>query len=315
MALTLLEASKLDPGDIIRNGIIEEFVRRSNILQFLPIIDIPGNAISYNRTRALPSVGFRAINEAFTESSGVLEPQTEALKIFGGDLDADTFLVNTTPNNDIRTAHEGLKLQAMSWSFNRTFIKGDSHADPRVFDGLQARLSGDQVLDAGNTSGGDPLSLAALDELLDAVIRPTHLIMNAAMRRRLTAAARNASVGGQIDMMLDNFGQQITTYAGLPIIILEADNVGQEVLPFSEENPGGGTPSSTSIYCVSMGDGALAGIQGSINGVPGVSVRDLGEGEGKPTLRTRFEWYCSLVTFNSRCAARLRGITNAPAVA
>jgi hypothetical protein len=41
-----------------------------------------------------------------------------------------------------------------------------------------------------------------------------------------------------------------------------------------------------------------------------VSVRDLGEIDAKPALRTRIEWYSGLVAKGPRCAARLKGVTS-----
>ena len=81
------------------------------------------------------------------------------------------------------------------------------------------------------------------------------------------------------------------------------DNVGNDILPFTEPNPGGGAAASTSIYAVSMGDGGVVGIQNH-----GISVRDLGELEAKPVFRTRVEWYAAIAVFNGRSMARLRGI-------
>jgi len=81
MALTLLEAAKLETGDIIRQAIIELYAGSSDILTALPFESISGNALKYNRESSLPGVGFRGVNEAYTPSTGVLNPLTEALVI------------------------------------------------------------------------------------------------------------------------------------------------------------------------------------------------------------------------------------------
>ena len=62
---------------------------------------------------------------------------------------------------------------------------------------------------AGSTANGAALSLSALDEAIDQTLNPTHLIMNKAMRRRLTVAARDTSIGGFISYQKDAFGRQI----------------------------------------------------------------------------------------------------------
>ena len=81
MALTLVEASKLYAGDPLRSAIIELYARNSDILRVLPFDEIMGNAYRYNREQTLPGIGFRGINEAYTESTGILNPITEPLVI------------------------------------------------------------------------------------------------------------------------------------------------------------------------------------------------------------------------------------------
>lgn len=311
MALTIIEAAKLNPGDVVRNTIIEMYARNSDVLRTLPFNGIAGNALKYNREDILPGVGFRGVNEAFVESVGVLNPITESLAIAGGDLDVDRFILQTMGANQ-RSVQEGMKVKALAHRWTLAFIKGDSSTDPREFDGLQRRVpvGSSQLLDAGATSGGDALSLFQLDTLISRVDSPTHLIMNKTMAMRLAQAARNTAVGGFISWDPSEFGTRIMAYNGIPILQIEEDNVGNPILGFAEPNPGGGAAASTSIYAVSFGDGALVGIQNE-----GVSVRDLGELETKPVLRTRVEWYAGVAIFQGKAVARLRGIKNAAVVA
>ena len=311
MALTIVEAAKLNPGDVVRTAIVEMYARNSDILRVLPFENIPGNALKYNREEALPGVGFRGVNEGFTESVGVLNPITESLVIAGGDLDVDRFIVQTMGANQ-RSVQEGMKVKALAHRWTLAFIKGDSSADPREFDGLQRRIpsGSSQLLDAGATSGGDALSLFLLDTLISRVDDPNYLVMNKTMNLRLTQASRATGVAGFITYSLDTFGRRVAEYNGLPILIADEDNTGAQILPFTEPNPGGGTAASTSIYCCSVMDGGLVGIQ---NGP--VDTRDLGELEAKPVLRTRVEWYNGMAIFNGKAVARLRGIKNAAIVA
>jgi hypothetical protein len=102
----------------------------------------------------------------------------------------------------------------------------------------------------------------------------------------------------------------VMAYNGLPILEIDEDNTGGQILPFSEPNPGGGAAASTSIYVLSMGDGALVGLESGP-----VQTRDLGELEAKPVLRTRIEWYTSIACFSGKAVARLRGVRNAAIVA
>lgn len=308
MSMTLVEAAKQETGDVHRAGIIELFPRSSDILMQLPFEDIAGNALKYNREETLPGIAFRGVNEGYSEDVGVINPETESLHIIGGDLDVDTFIVKTMGAGQ-RASRVAMKVKALAGKFTQSFIKGDNAAEPREFDGLQVRLTGSQLINAGTTANGEPLSLAKLDELIDAVDNPTALIMNRTMRRRLTAAARTYTVSGFINYTQDGFGRTQTMYNDLPILIAYQDNLGAEILPFTEA-AASGTATATSIYCVSLGDGMLAGIQSG-----GIQARDLGELETKPAFRTRVEWFPGIAMWHPKAAARLRYVADAAVVA
>lgn len=308
MALTLVEAAKLNSGDVVRSAVIEMFARESDILMTLPFENINGNALKYNREGQLPGVAFRGVNESFPESTGVLNPMTEALIIAGGDLDVDRFII-TTQGEGVRSVHESMKVKALAASWTSKFIKGDAETNPREFDGLQKRLTGAQVISAGPTSGGAALSLATLDEAIDAVDNPTHIIMSKAMRRRLTSAARATGVGGFIAYELDAFGRRIAQYGELPILVAYGSNGGDDILPFNEA-ASTGAATATSIYVVSFGDGRMSGIQ---NG--DMDVRDLGELQSAPLFRTRVEWYNGITVQHGRAAARIQHVGNLPVIA
>lgn len=303
MALTLVEAAKRSQNPV-QSAIIEMYARNSDVLMALPFDTIQGNALRYNREETLPGIGFRGVNEAYTESTGILNPITEPLVIAGGDLDVDMFILKTM-GMDQRNVQENMKVKALSLAWTAQFLKGDSASDPRGFDGLQVRITGNQWI-KNDEDNGAALSLAKLDELIDAVENPTHLIMNKTMRRRLTAAARLSSVGGFINWQVDAFGRQIAQYNDLPILIAGYDNDGDEILPFTETCDGDGTAQNTSIYCVSFDTGMVTGIQNS-----DIDARDLGELDEKPAMRTRVEWYAGIAVMHGRAAARLSGITNA----
>lgn len=309
MALTLVEAAKQETGNVKRRAIIELYARNTDILMALPFDNIAGNALSYNLEETLPGISFRGVNEAFTEDAGVINPVTENLSIAGGDLDVDRFITETMGMSQ-RSVREAMKVKALALTYTKKFIKGDNSADPREFDGLQTRLTGSQkIAPAAATANGSALSLQELDKLIDAVDNPTHLIMNKAMRRRLTTAARTTSVGGYITYTLDAFGRKLTQYNDLPILIVDQDSTGTDIMGFTEASTSG-TATSTSIYCVSLQPGMLSGIQ---NG--GISVRDLGELDAKPVWRTRVEWFTGLTLMHPKAAARLWSIGDLAVVA
>lgn len=304
MALTLIEAAKLNPGEVIKNAIIELYAGSSDILMNLPFEGINGNALKYNREGKLPGVGFRGVNEGYTASTGILNPMTETLVIAGGDLDVDKFIITTQGANQ-RAVHEAMKVRALSLAWTAKFIKGDTASDPREFDGLQVRITGSQKIAAGATANGTALSLEKLDEAIDQTLNPTHLIMNKKMARKFSKAGRTTAVSGYVTYDKDALGRRVTKYNDLPILTVDLDNDQNQIITNTEACTSG-TATGTSIYVVSMGDGMLTGIQ---NG--SIDVRDLGELQTSPLYRTRVEWYNGIACYNGRAATRIWSIADA----
>lgn len=303
MALTLLEAAKLESGNAVKQAIIELYAGSSDILANLPFTSIQGNALKYNRETALPGIGFRGVNEGYTASTGVLNPLTESLVIAGGDLDVDKFIVDTMGMNQ-RAVQEAMKVRALALAWTAKFIKGDTANDPKEFDGLQTRITGSQKIAAGSTANGTALSLAKLDEAIDQTLNPTHMIMSKAMARKFAAAARNSSVSGYISWDKNQLGQRVMAYNDIPILTVDLDHTQTAILPFTEAATSG-TATASSIYIISAGEEGVIGLQ---NG--GIDVRDLGELETAPKYRTRVEWYTGLAAFNGRAATRLWSIAD-----
>ncbi len=305
-ALTLIQASEQALGnDEVKRAAVIELFARPDLMRVMPFLDIQGGAYAYVQEGQLSDVAFRGINESYTSSVGVINPQVERLRIVGGELDVDKALLKTH-GPGIRAQQERMKIKALSLYIAGQFINGDSEAEPRAFDGLRKRITGSQLFAAGNTPNGDPLSLTKLDDAIDAVDGANYLIMSKKMRNLLTKATHNTAVTGFITHDKDEFGKRITLYNDIPILVTDYDNDGADVIGFNEACPGGGTATGTSIYVVNIGDEGVFGIQ---NGV--MEVDDLGAIDAKPVLRTRIEWLVSLAVLSGRAAARVWGISNA----
>ena len=310
MALTLLEAAKLEQ-DPLKRAIINEFAA-GEIMGSIPFANEDGTGVHYNRVDEMPGVGFRGINEAYDESTGIINPQAEAFKFFGGDLDVDAALV-AMKGPVVRQQHEQLKVAALRQAFEYQFIKGDASTNPRAFDGLQRRVTGNQLIE--NAASGAALSLAKLDTLLSQirVDGSTRLLMSRTMRDRLTAASRSSTIGGFITYETDGFGRKLAMYGGVPIL---TDDVSNPILTFTEAAPDGTGSTFASIYAVTFGDMMCTGIQGrNASGGYGIDVRDLGELDSKPVYRTRVEWNVAFAIYNGYSVARLAGISDAAVVA
>lgn len=319
MAITLTEAAKLSTTDL-QKGVLETFVQTSPVPDRLPMLEIEGNAYAYNSEATLPDVEFRAVNGSYSESTGTVNQKSETLAILGGDADVDRFIQQTRSNlNDQRATQTAMKVKAISYKFQDTFINGDSDTDANSFDGLKKRLTDNQVIDAapndlnvvGSSSADIHTFLDKLDELLAAVpgINGTNgaIYANAKIIRKIASALRHVSLDAVL--MEDIAGKRTIQWNGIPILDLGATAAASpvDILPLTETQ--GTANNASSIYAVKFGaDEGDQAVTGLTNG--GVQVEDLGQLQSKPAYRTRIEFYCGLAVFGGKAAARLKGVLN-----
>ena len=304
MALTLNEAAKLS-NDMLLQGVVETIVKDSPILQRLSFIEIVGNVLTYNQEKTLPTIDFYDVGDTWVESTPTFEQKTANLKIMGGDADVDNFLKATRSNiQDLEAAVVELKAKALKDKFEETFIYGDLTANAKQFDGLRKLINtttaSSQVIAMGPT--GATLTLAKLDELIDAVKggKPDLLLMSRRSRRKLNALVRAA--GGMIETDRDNWGNFVQLWDGIPIGVNDWI-LDTHVVSGGVETATTGDTCST-IYAFQMGEGALCGLTS-----PGhITVEPIGSLETKDASRTRIKWYCSLALFSSIKAVALIGV-------
>lgn len=318
MAITLIEAAKLSETKLQR-GVIETFVQSSPVLDRIPFLPIEGNAYAYNSEGTLPGVEFRAVNAAYTESTGTVNQATEKLVILGGDADVDRFIAQTRGDlNDQRAVQTGMKVKAAAYKFQDAFFNGDSAVDVNGFDGLKKRLVGAQVISAGTNGLGvndtDANRFAFFDKLDELVSLVPGLdgsngaiYANASILGKIRSAGRR--IGGVDLVREDMTGKRVLTWNGIPILDPGATAAGVNILAQTEtQGTAAGTVSS--VYAVKFGqDEGDAAVTGLTNG--GVQVTDLGEQDAKPVYRTRIEFYTGVAVFGGKAAARLTGVLNA----
>lgn len=309
MALTLVEAAKLSTNQL-RRGVIESMVESYPLLEVLPWIDVTGNAFQYTREGVLSGAQFRAVNEAYTESTGTVVNVITPLAIMGGDADVDKYIVRTRGGavEDHRAVQTALKAKAVRRLFANAFVNGNSGVDAKQFDGLNALLTGTvQEIDAATNGlsirGADDAArqtfFDAIDALLAAVPGANALLMNSNALGAIRSSARRLTIGNQTKT---DFGTPVFTYAGVALIDIGTQANDSLIIP-NNEVQGSGT-NTTSIYAVRMD--ADNGVVGLTNG--GVMVTDLGEIAEKPVFRTRVELYGSVAVQSAKSAGVLRGV-------
>jgi hypothetical protein len=298
MALTLVDAQVLS-HDVLQAGVIETIVKESSVLSVLPFQTIEGNAYSYNVEKALPAVQFRGVNEAYTASEAQFEQRSENLVILGGDVELDRFIIQTLSNvNDQMAVQIAEKAKAVANTFTKTFFKGSKATNAKEFDGLDVRIAGtEQEIDYTASPEiqaelkGNARKLDALNTLLDAVRGGADAVfMNKRVKRQILAVLQSSD--HYIENGVDAFGKPVEKYAGVPLMTVENEILGD-----------------TDLYAVKFG--AYTHVTGLTNG--GVQVRRLGETSAKAVEVTRIEFFCGLAQFNPYASARLKNFGVDPA--
>lgn len=299
MAVTLAQAAATEASDL-RRGVIEMFRQESVVFDRIQLEEILGDSYTYNKDGALPGTGFRTVNEAWVESTGVLNQENESLVILGGDADVDRFIerVKSGSIGSHRAYQTRQKVKSAQATYVNELFNGDVNLNPKGFDGLRKRLVGSQVIDSQTAATSE----AFLDELDDLFAQvdggvPDVVYANQTQIAKLKSLGRK--VGGAEYIMSEITGKREFTWNGVPFVDPGQHWTGREILPVTAD---GGD-----FYAVKFASGENdPGILGITNG--GVQVYDLGELQEKPAYRVRIEFYTGLAVQGGKAAARLRGV-------
>lgn len=302
MAVTLAQAAALE-ADPVRRGAIETAVQVSQVWDRLPFEDIEGNAYAYDKDKVLPGTGFRTVNEAYVESTGVINQDIERLVILGGDADVDQFIEKTMKSSRgvLMADQVRMKLESAQATYVDTMFNGDVEVDPKSFDGLRKRLVGSQVIDSEAPANSEAF-LDELDELFgsvaggpDVVYAPSQVIS------RLKSLGRKA--GGADYINSEITGKREFTWNGVSFIDPGEHWSGRKILGYDATNGG-------DVYAVKLATGiGVTGVLGITNG--GLDAYFLGELQEKPAIRTRIDFYTGMAVQGGKAAARLRAVKTA----
>jgi HK97 family phage major capsid protein len=293
MALLIAEAAKLS-NDILLKGVIDTVLKESPILRLLPFAEINGNALTYNRVNAYPTVAFYAVGDDWAATDPTFTQLTATLAILGGDADVSNYIKKTRSNiQDVEAAVITLKAQALANKFEDTFINGLVSGDANSFNGIAYLCATAQKVSLG--ADGGALTLAKLDEMIDLIRpgKPDLLLMSRRSRRQIKALARAA--GTNLTIGKGKLGEEVEFYGDVPIYVNDWISI--------TETQGTSTDCSI-IHAMKLGEGAVCGLS-----APGLmEIEKVGTLELKDATRTRIKWYCSLASFCTLSLAQLNGI-------
>jgi HK97 family phage major capsid protein len=261
-------------------------------------MEVTGTSVRYAREATMPAAAFYAPNGTWTEAAPTFTQHNAYLSILGTDADVDNFLQATyADTNDLEAEVIALRAKAVAHKYADTFVVGDVGADANSFDGIRELCAAGQTVSMG--TNGAALTFEKLDELLDKVApgKPDLILMSRRSRRKLKSLRRADAIS--YETQLNQFGQQVETYDGIPIVI-------DDFMPDNEVQGSSGAVCS-SIYAMKLG--MSTGLLGLQHG--GITVETVGELETKDATRHRIKWYSGLALMSDLGLARLQGITAA----
>ncbi len=293
MALTKVEAAKLTQ-DMLLRGVIETIVKESELLDYLPFLDVTGTSVTYNRETTMPAASFYDVGDTWTEATPTFTQVTAALKVLGGDADVDNFLQATYADpNDLEVEVIASRAKAIGHKFSDTFFNGDTAVDAKSFDGLTKLLNGGSQEFAAGPNGA-ALTLDFMDQLVDMILpgKPDLLLMSKRTRRKLSNLRRAS--GNLLEVDVNEFGRRALYYDGIPIVVDDF---------VSDAQTQGSSNVCSSIYAVKLGQ---VGVMGLEHG--GIQIEQVGELETKDATRWRVKWYSSIGLFGTLGLARIKGV-------
>ena len=284
MAITLQEA-KVGMADKVDQQIIDTFQRSAMLLDALTFDNCisPGTggstlAYGYIQLQTPSTAAVRAINSEYTPGEAKRVKKTTQAIVMGGSFEVDRVLQNTSGAVDELAFQAEQKIKATANMFHNLVINGTASSSgtgyvPNTFDGLAKLLAGtsnefNSGVDISTSAAMDSNKNALLDEL-DALVAhvdgPTMLLMNQDMLIKIRSIARRA---GYYERTKDDFGRNVETYRGLPMVDLgKYYNGTSSVDVVATSAPTSGAFGMSDVYVVSLGLDGFHGISPTGTGV------------------------------------------------
>jgi hypothetical protein len=324
MALTLLQAAQVS-ASTLRQGIVEYIVETSPMLARFPFEEAPSLRYEVALQKALPQSGFRALNANYQATNSTYDRATIHLKPLGGEVRIDRLLADVPDvnNQQLYATELRARLRSASLAYKRAVIKGNS-ANPAEFDGLQTWFDQGvltEVVDfapAGATIISQPAS-TVIAKMHEAIQRchtiPDLILANRTIIGQLSAlalaGAANIAFAQYFEMTKMDIGNingqsrmvSVGSMFGIPVIAMDTDETGAEVLSFTEPSPDGSNNNCASMYFVCLGDSYVHGLQQSAQGP---RVFEYVTEAGHKAIAV--DWAAAVAVEHPRAVVRMRGI-------
>ena len=317
-AITLLEAGKLmEPSR--KAGVIQTYAEAYQPMRVAPIINTEGKA-SYSWSveddlARNTAASVRNVNADYTASQGDIKPYESDVKIYGGKIQVDDYIVDHSPASV--TFQEQSQIRSHAKALTVDIFEGDGGTHLRGWRNWllnDAAFSGQDIA-AGTTASGDLLTTPMVDELEGRVDRGPNLTFycREIVARRLRVISKGQATGEQrMTYEKNEFGMWAEMYDGIPIVILQ-DGKGTDLLSVTEIDGASTNSDTCSLYLINWGIEAAALFSSSpvigANGVPLPKLKV--QNDGSNYQYERLEWYIGNVPHTIRSIGRIKHIKNA----
>lgn len=338
MASTLTEYKYLGNAAEIRKGIALTIVKEYPWLNDLPFTEIGNNVSRYKMETAAARADTYEVGETWQEGTPTWEYRDAPLAILGGDADDDNFGRLAAAGEDTMAALVELKTKSVANWFAQLAILGRTTAvsaysaeknfkgiirlncecesstatdlDGALYSAIGA-ANNSQVIQAASGASAT-LTLDMVDVLIDLVNpKPTHLIMNKLIRRKLGALARAAGSNltvsnGKLGEVVTMFGEQrIALDDYVPVNFPDPSTLASAPASYTPTTTVAAGNDTSPIFAVRFGEDGLCGI----NGEGMIQVEKFDQLETKDAKRVRIKFYAGLRLTNKLALAGLYSAT------
>ena len=315
-AMTLLEAGKLmEPSR--KAGVVQTYAEAYQPMQVAPVINTEGKA-NYSwivEDDLAHTSGKRNVNADFTASEGNVKPYESEVKIYGGKIQVDEYIVDHSPASV--QYQEQSQIRSFARDFTKDLFEGEGGTSLRGWRHwiLNDSAFSGQDITAGATANGVALTSAMVDELISKVDRgpSTYFYCTDMVARRLRVISKGQATNEQrVAYTKDQFGQWAWAYDEIPIVVLK-DGKNADLLSTTERDGADANDTTCSLYLINWGVEAASLFSSNATiGANGVPVPKLTvQNDGSNYMYERLTWYVGNVPHTVKSIGRIKHIKNA----
>lgn len=300
-----------EQDNAILSLIVNQIRQQAAIMEYAEFYQFQGDADRPEKTGSDGGGSTRALNAAFTGQTSAQSYLDIDLFIYGEAVKTDKALnrrgkkAQTKHRRDIERFAAGLGRHLQDH-----IINGDNGSSAEQFDGLQQKITGDQIISAPGDNGlvilngNDNAAKKSQQQALEALYEAIEKIPNGAewiMMDYLMLTRLSTVFSDNFKTERDQFGRLIRVFNDIPVIKAGYGKDGStKVLPFTET--AGTSENCGSIYCGRFGE------EDNITLATNVGLDATPTANADNFVKTTFELDLDLGLIDDKAATRITGL-------